>query len=127
LSLVDAALAADDRRRSSLAQFESLRAEQKSMGKQVAQATGEEKAALIGRSKELAGQVKEHQGAANAAEAELDELLYRIPNLVDGAPAGGEENFVTLKTVGTPRDFAAEGFTPRDHLDLGESLGAIDT
>ncbi|GAA4716343.1 serine--tRNA ligase [Isoptericola chiayiensis] len=126
-SVVDAALAAEARRRSSLADFESLRAEQKAMGKQVAQASGEEKAALIGRTKELADQVKAHQATANEAEAELDELLYRIPNIVEGAPAGGEDDFITLKTVGTPRDFAAEGLTPRDHLDLGEALGAIDT
>ncbi|MEG3613575.1 serine--tRNA ligase [Isoptericola haloaureus] len=127
LDLVDAALAADARRRSSLAEFESRRAEQKAMGKQVAQATGEEKAALIGRTKQLAQEVKDHQAAANEAEAELDELLFRIPNIVAGAPAGGEEDFVTVKSVGTPRDFAAEGFEPRDHLDLGEGLGAIDT
>ncbi|WP_278235600.1 serine--tRNA ligase [Isoptericola sp. AK164] len=127
LDLVDAALAADARRRSSLAEFESRRAEQKAMGKQVAQATGDEKAALIGRTKQLAQEVKDHQAAVNEAEAELDELLFRIPNIVEGAPAGGEEDFVTVKAVGTPRDFAAEGFEPRDHLDLGEGLGAIDT
>ncbi|WP_407320236.1 serine--tRNA ligase [Isoptericola halotolerans] len=126
-ALADAALAADARRRSSLAEFESLRAEQKALGKQVAKASGDEKAALLARTKELAAQVKEHQAAANEADAELDELLYRIPNVVQGAPAGGEEDFVTLRTVGTPRDFAAEGFAPRDHLDLGETLGAIDT
>ncbi|MDO8145735.1 MULTISPECIES: serine--tRNA ligase [unclassified Isoptericola] len=125
--LVDTALAAEARRRSALAEFESRRAEQKAMGKQVARASGEEKAALIGRTQQLAQEVKDHQAAANEAEAELDELLFRIPNVVEGAPAGGEEDFVTLSTVGTPRDFAAEGFEPRDHLDLGEGLGAIDT
>jgi seryl-tRNA synthetase len=126
-TLVDAVLSADARRRSSLAQYESLRAEQKAMGKQVAQASGDEKAALLARTKELAEQVKAHQAEANAAESELDELLYRIPNVVEGAPAGGEADFVTLKHVGTPRDFAAEGFEPRDHLAIGEGLGAIDT
>ncbi|NNU26423.1 serine--tRNA ligase [Isoptericola sediminis] len=126
-ALVDAALSAESRRRSALAEFESRRAEQKAMGKQVAQAQGEEKAELIGRTKQLAQEVKDHQAAANEAEAELDELLFRIPNIVEGAPAGGEDDFVTVRTVGTPRDFAAEGFEPRDHLDLGEGLGAIDT
>ena len=31
-----------------------------------------------------------------------------------------------LETIGTPRDFAAEGFEPRDHIELGRILGAID-
>jgi seryl-tRNA synthetase len=126
-TLVDAVLAADSRRRSSLTEFESLRAEQKSMGKQVAQASGDEKAALLTRTKELSEQVKSHQAAANEADAELDELLFSIPNVVEGAPPGGEADFVELKHVGTPRDFAAEGFDPRDHLAIGEGLGAIDT
>ena len=42
------------------------------------------------------------------------------------APEGGEDDFEVLEIVGTPRDFAAEGFEPRDHLELGQMLGAID-
>ena len=34
-------------------------------------------------------------------------------------PVGGEDDYVVLDTVGTPRDFAAEGFEPLDHLALG--------
>ena len=47
-----------------------------------------------------------------------------IPNLAnDAAPAGGEDDFVVLETVGTPREF---DFEPRDHIELGRILGAID-
>ena len=64
---------------------------------------------------------------ADAAEAELTQLLRRVGNvIIDGVPRGGEDDFVVLREVGTPRDFAAEGFEPRDHLELGERLGAID-
>ena len=125
-ALVDAALDAAARRRSSLTDFETLRAEQKALGKQVAQASGDEKAALLTRTKHLAEQVKARQADASEAERELDELLYRIPNVVDGAPAGGEEDFVVLRHEGEIRDFAAESFAPRDHLELGEGLAAID-
>jgi seryl-tRNA synthetase len=125
--LVDAALDADARRRSSLAEFENLRAEQKSLGKRVAQAQGEEKQALLAHTKQLAQDVKNHQAAAAEAEQELDRVLYSIANVIAGAPAGGEEDFIELKQVGTPRDFAAEGFEPKDHLELGEGLRAIDT
>lgn len=125
--LVDAALDADARRRSSLAEFENLRAEQKSLGKRVAQAQGDEKQALLAHTKQLAHDVKSHQAAAAEAEQELDRVLYSIANVIEGAPAGGEEDFVELKQVGTRRDFTAEGFEPKDHLELGEGLRAIDT
>ena len=127
-SLVDAVLDADARRRAALLEFEGRRAEQKAFGKQVAGAKGEEKAALVAQAKQLAEQVKALQAEADAAQAELDALLWRIPNVVvDGVPVGGEDDFVEVKRVGTPRDFAAEGFEPADHLALGEGLAAIDT
>ncbi len=125
--LVDTALDADARRRSSLTEFENLRAEQKSLGKKVAQAQGDEKQALLARTKQLAQDVKQHQATATEAEQELDRVLYSIANVIEGAPAGGEEDFVELKQVGARRDFAAEGFEPKDHLELGEGLRAIDT
>ena len=126
-SLVDAIIAADAARRDSRTRFENLRAEQNAFGKRVAKAKGEEKQALLAEVKELAGAVKAAGAEADAAQAESDALLRRIPNLVsDGVPAGGEDDFEVIKTVGKPRDFAAEGFTPRDHLEIGELLGAID-
>jgi seryl-tRNA synthetase len=129
-SLVDAALSLDGRRRASLTAFEQLRAEQKDLGRQVAQAKGEDKAALLARAKSLAEEVKAAQADADAAAAELDEVLWRIPNVVvDGVPAGGENAYVVLRHVGTPRDLVAEygpDFAVRDHLELGEGLAAID-
>ncbi|RPF27044.1 serine--tRNA ligase [Georgenia muralis] len=126
--LVDTLLAADGRRRETLARFESLRAEQKQVSRGVGKASPEERPAVLARAKELAEQVKAAEAAAGEAGAEVDALLYRIPNVVlDGVPVGGEDDFVVLRHVGTPRDFAAEGFEPRDHLDLGEGLRAIDT
>ncbi len=127
VALVDELIAADEARRSSIAAFESLRAEQKSLGKDVARAKGDEKAALITRTRELAAQVKAADAAATEAGARFDELMLALPNPVfDDVPRGGEDDFVVVSTHGTPRDFEAEGFTPRDHLELGELLGAID-
>ncbi len=122
--VVDAALAADERRRSSLTEFERLRAEQKSMGKQVAKAQGDEKHALLTRTKELAAEVKSLQADADAAQAELDGLVRSIGNVVEpGVPVGGEDDYTVLETVGTPTEF---DFEPLDHLALGEKLAAID-
>lgn len=126
-ALVDQALDADSRRRSALTDFEQMRAEQKSLGKKVAQAQGEEKTALLAHTKQLAEGVKARQKDADDAEAQLKDVLYKISNVIEGAPPGGEDDYVVLREEGTIRDFAAEGFTPRDHLELGEGLRAIDT
>jgi seryl-tRNA synthetase len=127
VGLVDRILDADASRRQSISDFESLRAEQKAFGKKVAQAQGEEKQALLAEVKELSARVKEASEAADAAQVAQDELISAMENLViDGVPTGGEDDYVVLKTVGEPRDFAAEGFEPRDHLELGELLDGID-
>jgi seryl-tRNA synthetase len=123
--LVDQVLDADARRRSALTEFETLRAEQKSLGKQVAQAQGDEKHALLTRAKHLAEQVKALQADADAAEAVATELSRKISNVVEeGVPPGGEDDYVVLKHVGEVRDF---DFEVQDHLALGEGLAAIDT
>jgi seryl-tRNA synthetase len=127
-SLVDEVLSADSARRSALTEFEAARAQQKDFGKQVAQAKGEEKAALVTQAQELSARVKALQADADDADFAFDALLRRLPNLIlDGVPSGGEEDSVELRREGTPRDFASEGFEPQDHVALGESLRAIDT
>ena len=125
--VVDRALSADAARREAIATFESRRAEQKQLGKQIPRAEGEEKQELLARTKVLAAEVKSAEAAQAAAEAEWQAALMSIPNVAaDEAPAGGEDNFEVLEVVGEPRDFAAEGFEPRDHVELGRILGAID-
>ena len=127
VELVDDLVLADESRRAAIASFEAQRAEQKDLGKQVARATGDEKAALLARTKELASAVKQAEAAANEAGARFEELIKQLPNPVfDDVPLGGEDDFVVKEVIGTPRDFEAEGFTARDHLELGEMLGAID-
>jgi seryl-tRNA synthetase len=126
-SVVDAIRAADDRRRSSLTAFERLRAEQKSMGKDVAKAQGDEKQALLARTREISAEVKTLQSTADEAQAELDRLVRTIGNVIEPeVPVGGEDDYVVVETVGTARDFASEGIEPRDHLALAEGLDAID-
>ncbi|MDC5696673.1 serine--tRNA ligase [Intrasporangium calvum] len=142
--IVDAILAADERRRSSLGEFESLRAEQKAVSKDVGAAMGAfqrakkagapdaehlEAVAHAARTKaaHLSDQVKALEANADEAGAELERLLRKVGNvIIEGVPTGGEDDYVVLETIGTPRDFAAEGFEPLDHLALGERLGAID-
>ena len=123
-SVVGTLLDLDERRRSALSSFERLRSEQKSFGKSVSRASGEERQALLARAKELAQQVKDAEAEADRLGAELDALLRTVPNLVeDDTPPGGEQDYVVLEHVGEPPAF---DFEPKDHLELGQLLGAID-
>ena len=127
VELIDQLIEADEARRAAIADFEAKRAEQKDLGKRVAQASADARPGLLAEAKQLAEDVKAAQGATDAAEVAFTQLMLTLPNPVfPDVPRGGEDDFVVLETVGQPRDFAAEGITIRDHLELGESLGAID-
>ncbi|MFI8101597.1 serine--tRNA ligase [Streptomyces sp. NPDC086023] len=127
VELVDALLSADERRRSSGVRFDELRNEQKSLGKLIPKASPEERAELLKRAEQLKTDVKAAEAEQNEADEAAKRLLLQLGNVVHpDVPVGGEEDFTVLETHGTIRDFAAEGFEPKDHLELGEALGAID-
>ncbi|MEE6309851.1 serine--tRNA ligase [Plantactinospora veratri] len=122
-SAVDDLLRADEERRAAVGRFEALRAEQKQLGKRMPKADPAEKAGLLARTKELSAEVKAAEAAVGAAEAALRQAQYAIPNVVEeGTPPGGEDDFVVLREVGTRPEIE----NPRDHLELGEALRAID-
>ncbi|ARE75707.1 serine--tRNA ligase [Streptomyces sp. Sge12] len=127
VELVDALLSADERRRSSGMRFDDLRNEQKSLGKLIPKASPEERADLLKKAEQLKQDVKAAEAEQNEADEAAKSLLLQLGNIVhEDVPVGGEEDFTVLETHGTIRDFAAEGFEPKDHLELGELLGAID-
>ncbi|MGC4175229.1 serine--tRNA ligase [Demequina sp.] len=126
-ALVDQVLEADAANRAALNAFETARAEQKALGAQVARAQGDEKAALLARTKDLAAQVKELQATADSAATQASDLARALGNIPEpGVPSGGEDDFAVLRHEGAVRDFAAEGVTVRDHLAIAEGLKAID-
>ncbi len=142
VELIDDLVAADVTKRAAQTRFDELRNEQKTLGKQIGPLQGALKKAaddgarrtvqaeldtLMAQAQELAEEVKAADETANAASAALDALWLQVSNLVSlESPVGGEEDFAVLAEVGAPRDFAAEGFEPRDHVELGRLLGAID-
>ncbi|RBP97517.1 serine--tRNA ligase [Bifidobacterium aemilianum] len=127
VELVDQVLSSDETRRSSLKAYEEARAEQKEIGKQVAKAAPDQKAALIAQTKELSAKVSDYKSKSDAAAEEYTSAIWKLSNIVDPeAPEGGEDDYEVVKKVGTPRDFAAEGFEPKDHLTLGEGVAGID-
>jgi len=138
VALVDRLVDLDVARRAKQSAYDDLRAEQKQLSKRIGPLQGAVKKgdtsvqgeldALMAEASALAERVKAADAAATDAARHLDEAWLELSNVVDmRAPVGGEADFAVLEEVGSPRDFAAEGFTPRDHLELGEMLGAIDT
>src|ERR1700742_71061 len=121
--LVDALLEADAARRSAVSAADDLRAEQKAVSKQVGKASPDERPVLLEQAKAFADKVKAAESEQGEAEKAFTAAHMAISNvIIDGVPAGGEDDFVVLDTVGEPR--AVEN--PKDHLELGESLGLID-
>ena len=139
--LVDAAIEADTKRRESVSAFDNVRATQKELGKRIGPLHGALKKAsdedrpgiqgeldkLMAQANDLANQVKAAEAEQREADAALDQAVLALSNVVDSrAPIGGEDDFTVMGEYGQPRDFADEGFTPRDHVELGAMLKAID-
>jgi seryl-tRNA synthetase len=128
VDLVDQILAIDEKKRAAVTEFETLRQEQNTLSKSVGAAKGDEKTALLENAKALADKVKVADTKRAQVEEQTKELLLQLSNLLDTqAPIGGEEDFLLIEHVGTPRDFDKDGFEPKDHVELGKLLGAIDT
>ncbi|HET7739337.1 MAG TPA: serine--tRNA ligase, partial [Mycobacterium sp.] len=122
-ALVDALLEADSTRRAAIAEADNARAEQKKASKLVGSASAEERPALLAHAKQLSEAIKAVEATQAEAETAFTAAHMAISNVViEGVPAGGEDDFVVLDTVGEPRAIT----DPKDHLELGESLGLID-
>jgi seryl-tRNA synthetase len=127
-SIVDQLLKLDETRRTAITEFETLRAEQNTLSKSVGAAKGDEKTALLANAKDLADKVKAADTKRAEIEAQVNAMAMQLSNVLDpNAPIGGEADFLVIEHVGTPRDFTKDGFEPKDHVELGKLLGAIDT
>ena len=137
VGLVDRLIELDAQRRSLQTAYDDVRSEQKQLSKRIGPLQGAVKKGdataqaqldvLMAEATGLAERVKAADATASEATHLASEAWLHLSNVVDmRAPVGGEADFEVLETVGTPRDFTAEGFTPRDHLELGEMLKAID-
>ena len=126
VTLVDQVIAIDEKRRAAINEFELLRAEQNTLSKSVGGAKGDEKVKLLESAKDLANKVKSADAIRAELEAQTQAIALQLSNILDpNAPIGKEEDFVILEHVGTPREFT--DFEPKDHVELGKLLGAIDT
>jgi seryl-tRNA synthetase len=132
--LVDRALDVDARRRSLQAEGDGLRAERNTVSRDIgerikagAPTDGPEVGQLRARSTAIGARLGAIDTELAAAEAELEDLLLRIPNPADpDVPVGGEEANVTVRTFGEPLPREAGTWTRRPHWELAEDLGIID-
>ena len=122
-ALVDTLLAADIARRTAISTADSLRADQKAVSREVGRASADQRPALLHQARDLADEVKAAEAQQADAEAKFAAAHLAISNvIIDGVPAGGENDFTVLDVVGEP----AVIDNPKDHLELGEALGLID-
>ena len=122
-TLVDTLLTADTARRTAISTADSLRADQKIVSRAVGKASADDRPKLLQQAKDLADEVKAAEAQQAEAEATFAAAHMAISNvIIDGVPAGGEDNFAVLDVVGEP----AAIDNPKDHLELGEALGLLD-
>ncbi len=124
---LDRVLELDRRAREVRTQVESVRAERGRISKQIGQAKREGRGAdeVQARARALGDALAAQEAELRELEAARDAVLLGLPNLAEpGAPTGGEDDAVTLRVVGTRPAFE---FTPKDHLEIGQLLGGIDT
>jgi len=123
-ALVDAVLAADERRRLAVTAADTLRAESNAASKGIQSASPADRPALIEKAKALKDSVRAAEEEQSAADAALREASYGLANLVEpGVPEGGEADSVVVETIGTVPSY---DFEVADHVEIGRRLGAID-
>ncbi len=123
----DDILRRDDEHRSAVAAVQGLQQERNELGKRIGalRREGQDTAALEERARVVRDEIAASEGQVRETETALRRILETLPNILDpDVPEGADESAnVVLKQVGEPSAF---GFAPRQHFELGESLGLMD-
>jgi seryl-tRNA synthetase len=132
LKLLDSFTQLDKERRALIQQRDELNALSNRLSKEIGvlirEGRKEEAEARKAESKAASEQAKNIEARLNEIEDEFRTILINLPNLPhDSVPVGPDERAnAEVRRWGTPRDFTAEGFAPRDHVELGIALGLLD-
>ncbi|MFY9588875.1 MAG: serine--tRNA ligase [Actinomycetota bacterium] len=123
---IDQILELDKKRRALQTETQEARARQKQESARVRELSGDEKQKLLDDMKQLSEEIKGKGAEEDATAEQLRALLIEVPNLPhESVPEGaGDENNEEVRVVGSPSTF---GFEAKDHLDIGQALGVIDT
>ena len=124
---IDAILQRDDARRALIFDTEQLKARQNEASRQIPamKKAGQSTDALMAQMAEISAKIKEEDAKVTALDAEILDLLARIPNLPDDSvPTGADsDDNVEVRRWGEPRVFPYE---PKPHWDIGRDLGILD-
>lgn len=124
---LDELLALDGKRRTLLSEVEQLKAKKNGVSEEVGRRkkAGQDAEAIIAEMRELTERIKTLDEAVRATDAELEEIVHRIPNLPHpSVPVGPDDSAnVEIRRWGEPRRF---GFAPKAHWDIGTGLNILD-
>eukprot|EP01037_Dinobryon_pediforme_P027160 gene27160-29959_t len=123
--------ALDDRRRDCIGRAQKGQEERNRLSKEIGEAMKKKDTATADQLKARVADLKEEMGTAEADEklavAALEEALAAIPNLpLDEVPVGADEHDNVEQRVVGEKPVFPEGFTPKEHFDIGEALGMMD-
>jgi seryl-tRNA synthetase len=122
-----AILALDARRRQAQTRLQEAQSKRNALSRQVGQAKsqGQDAEPLMAEVAALKDAMQASEAEEQAAAAELDALLSRLPNLpAEDVPDGADESAnAELRRCGEPPAF---NFAARQHFELGEALGLMD-
>jgi len=119
-SLVDAVLELDEKRRKLIIEIEGLRARRNKISEK-----GKPSSAKASEGREIKEELKDKEPELKETEEKYKETLWKIPNIPsEKAPVGkSDKDNKEVRKWGTPTKF---DFKPKDHLELGKSLGILD-
>jgi len=122
---LDELLAVDEDVRRLRTEVETLRADRNRLSKEIPALKGEEKTQAVAQVKALKDGLSEAEPKLRSAEERFEQLMLTIPNPPsDEVPEGdSDDDNVEVRRIGEPPQF---DFTPKDHLELGESLDIVD-
>lgn len=121
--LADELIAADAAYRAAVHSAEQARAELNAASKAIGRADPTEREAKVAAAGQIKASVTELEQIESAAREALNALAYQVPNPAhESVPAGGEENFVTLREVGTRSEPPLY-----DHAAVGQVLGVVNS
>lgn len=124
--LVDEVLALDSRRRDVIQEVEVLKAERNAVSKEIGRMKdASERQAKIDAMRAVGDKIAALEMRLREVEAELDKLLYAIPNIPDeDVPYGKDDSEnIVVRTAGEKRQF---DFEPKPHWELGPALGILN-
>ena len=103
---------------------EQKRAEQKDLGKLIANSSGDEKQDLLNQASSLSSEVKQLFEIVEQKDKDFFDKWIKVPNLISNTSPEGktDEDNLEIKKVGDVKDFV----NPKSHIEIGEKLGLID-